>query len=131
LEMAREVGNPRYVCEVELALAHAYLAVNDYGAARAVLLESLSIVQGIESRSQKVRILSGVVAYYQRLGRHSQAAILAGAISDDLLVDAPLFRGVRAQLETTLGPDDYHNALAEGAQRSLDGMLTEALAALA
>lgn len=131
LEMAREVGNPRYVCEVELALAHAYLAVNDYGAARDVLRESLSIVQGIESRSQKVRILSGVVAYYQRLGRHSQAAILAGAISDDLLVDAPLFRGVRAQLETTLGPDDYHNALAEGAQRSLDGILTEALAALA
>jgi len=130
LEMARDVGNPRYICEVELALAHVYLAVNDYEAARDILHESLSTVHGMESRSQKVRVLSGVVTYYQCLGHHKQAAILAGAIRDELLVDAPFFRGVRAQLEATLGPSDYHKALAEGARRPLDDMVVETLAAM-
>jgi tetratricopeptide (TPR) repeat protein len=130
LEMARDVGNPRYICEVELALAHAYLAVINYGAARNVLRESLSIVQGIESRSQKIRILSGVVAYCQCLGHHEQAALLAGAISDELLVDAPFYKGVPAQLEMTLGPADYHKAIAEGARRSLDEAVAGALAAM-
>lgn len=128
--MARDVGNPRYTCEVELALAHAHLAVNDYDAACDILRESLSIVQNLDSRSQKVRILSGVVAYYQCLGHHKQAAIFAGAIEDELLVDAPFFRGVRAQLETTLGPVVYHKALVEGARRSLDETLAEALVAI-
>jgi tetratricopeptide (TPR) repeat protein len=130
LEMARDVGNPRYICEVELALAHTFLAVNDYAAARDILRESLSIVQRIDSRSQKVRSLSGVVAYYQCLGHHKQAAIVAGAIKDELLVDAPFFGGVRAQLETALGLMNYHRALAEGARRSLDESVTEALAAM-
>jgi tetratricopeptide (TPR) repeat protein len=130
LEMARNVGNPRYICEVELALAHAYLAVNDYDAARGILRESLSTVQNIDSRSQKVRSLSGIVAYYQCLGHHKQAAILAGAIKDEWLVDAPLFSGVRAQLEKALGLVDYHSALAEGAGRSLDETVAEALVAM-
>jgi len=130
LEMARNVGNPRYICEVELALAHAYLAVNDYDAARGILRESLSAVQNIDSRSQKVRSLSGIVAYYQCLGHHKQAAILAGAIKDEWLVDAPLFSGVRAQLKKAFGLVDYHSALAEGARRSLDETVAEALVAM-
>jgi tetratricopeptide (TPR) repeat protein len=130
LEMARDVGNPRYICEVELALAHAFIAVSDYDSARDVLRESLTIVQNIESRSQKIRILSGVVAYFQSLGDYKQAAIVAGAIKDELLVDAPFFGGVRVQLETTLGPADYHEALADGARRSLDETIAEMLVAM-
>ena len=130
LEMARGVGNPRYLCEIELALAHAYLAVKDYSTARNVLRESLRIVQDIDSRSQKVRILSGAVAYHQSLGQFKQAAILAGAIKDELLVDAPLFKGVRAQLEGTLGSAEYHKRLVEGAQRSLDETVADALVAM-
>jgi tetratricopeptide (TPR) repeat protein len=129
LEIARDVGNPRYICEVQLALAHAFIAVNDYDSARDILHESLSIVQSIESRSQKIRILSGVVAYFQLLGHHKQAAIVAGAIKDELLVDAPFFGGVRAQLETTLGTADYHEALAKGARRSLEEIIAEVLVA--
>lgn len=127
LEMARDVGNPRYICEVELALSQAYLAAKDYGSARDVLRESLGTVQDIASRSQKIRILSGVVAYYQSLGQFKQAAILAGAINDDLLADAPLFRGVRAQLEAALGPAEYHSALTEGARQSLDETVADVL----
>ncbi|HEU4784984.1 MAG TPA: hypothetical protein VFS83_16730 [Ktedonobacterales bacterium] len=130
LEMARDVGNPRYICELQLALAHAYLAVNDYGAARDILRESLNIVQTIDSRSQKMRILSGVVAYYQCRGHHKRAAILAGAIKDELLVDTPFFKNVRAQLEKMLGPADYHEALVDGARRSLDETVAEALVAM-
>jgi tetratricopeptide (TPR) repeat protein len=130
LEMARGVGNPRYICEVELALAHAFLAVNDHDAARHILRESLSIVQRLDSHSQKARSLSGVVAYYQCLGHYKQAATVSGAIKDELLVDTPLFRGVRAQLEKALGLVDYHSALAEGARRSLDETVAEALVAM-
>lgn len=75
-------------------LAHAYLAVNGYHAARDLMRESLSIVLGKESGSQKVRIASGVLACNRCLGHHKHSVILTGAIRDQLLVDTPFFRNV-------------------------------------
>jgi hypothetical protein len=91
----------------------------------------MTIAQSLNAHPQKVRALGSVVAYYQRLGEHEQAAILAGAIIGDPLIDEPLFKPVCGQLEAALGGGRYREALAQGKACSLDDLASEVVAFLA
>ena len=131
LTIARDVGNPRYLWDVQLHLANTHLALNDVSAARSALHASLRIAQRLGSHLRKVRNLSGVIAYCECLGQHERAALWAGAIIGDSVIDEPVFAPICARLEAALKHDRYLRALAEGGRRPLDDVLAEALAYLA
>lgn len=131
LELAREGGRPRNICDMQIALANTYLAMNDLDAARVALHEALTIAQSLGSRPQQIQALSIAVAYSQRLDKNDQAAIWAGVIVGESVIDKASFPSVCTQLETALGTEGYQERLAQGKTQSLEAVVCGALTFLA
>ena len=127
LQMARA---PHHICDLQRTLGYTYLALSDFDAARRALHTALSTAQAMGSHPQKASTLSGAVAYWQRLGRHEQAAIWAGVLVGDREVDETLFNPVCTALEAALGSEAYHKALEQGKMLGLDQVVSEALTLL-
>lgn len=123
LQLAREMQLPRYICNVQRNIANTHLALNDLDAARQALQDSMTFAQALNSHAQKARNISVAVAYYLRSGQSQQAAVWAGSVVDDPNLDQPLFQPVCLELETALGHDTYHAAIAHGKTWSVDAVL--------
>lgn len=130
LQLARAGGMPRYICNLQRNLANTFLGLREFDAARNALLDSLTIGSGLGSVPQKVRTVSGVVAYYTALGQYQTAAEYAGTLLGDSNLDGPLFQPVCQQLERALGSEPYQQAITRGQSRTLDEIVAEILAAL-
>lgn len=130
LQLARVGGMPRYICNLQRNLANTFLGLHEFDAARDALLESLTIGSSLGSTPQKVRTVSGVVAYYAALGQNQKAAEYAGTLLGDSNLDGPLFQPVCQQLERELGSQPYQQVLRRGKLRTLDEVVAEILAAL-
>ncbi len=127
LSLAREAGMPRYICNLQRNLANTYLAVGDLESTRGALREALTIAVSLEATYQKVRTLAGVIALYTALHYVEQAAVWAGLIWEDPIVDQPLFEPICVQLEEALGEEHYHAALDTGKALSLDDVILEVI----
>ncbi len=131
LQMARESGRPRELCDLLFNLTSTYLALNDLDAARSSLSESLILTQRMGAFPKQVEAVTVAVAYFQSLGRPEQAAVWAGSITGETMIDLTLFKQACARLEAALGAERYQAALEKGKTRALDEVVAEVLTALA
>ena len=127
LQLARDARLPRHICDLQYNLANTYLAMNDLDAARNALCESLTLAQRLDSSPQKVEAVSSAIAYFQCLGLHKQAAQWAGSISDNPILDQPLFESTCREIEVSLGDETFKRSLMQGKARSLDDVVTQIL----
>jgi tetratricopeptide (TPR) repeat protein len=131
LHLARDAGLPRHICDLQRNLANTYLAMNDLDAARCALHEALTLAQRLGSAPQKVGAVSSAIAYFQRLGLHQQAALWAGSISEEPILDQPRYKVACQEIEASHGGETFQRTLGEGKARSLDDVVVEILELLA
>jgi tetratricopeptide (TPR) repeat protein len=125
--LARTIGLPRHLCELQRNLADTYLALNRLDEAWCALHEALAIARQLGAVPQKVKALSSAIAYFHSLGWNKQAATWAGFLINEIDIDEKLFQPVCIQLEATLGSEAYRRALEQGRSLTLDEVVSEVL----
>lgn len=130
LQLARESGLPRFICNLLRNRANLYLATGDLQRVESELREALQLAQELNSDLQKVRTLPTAVMLWQQRGFLEQAAIWAGLLVDNDEVDWPILRPACEALESALGTEAYQQALEQGKNLDLDGVITQILAEL-
>lgn len=128
LSLARGAGLPRHLCDLQCILTNVYLTLNDLEAARSALYEALILAQELGSRRQKVDAISSAIAYFQRIGFSETAAVWAGSLLDDPMLDQSQFKPICREIEASLGSVAYQLAFTQGQMRSKSVVMSEILA---
>jgi tetratricopeptide (TPR) repeat protein len=132
LEVAREAGFLLRVCEISHDMVFVHVARQEPQAARLRLQDALHSARELGTPHFMAKALAAAVVLWRHSGQPEQSAVWAGLLSRHLpQLEPTLFDvAVYAELESDLGSQAYHEALARGERLALDSVISEILASL-